>query len=326
MSKSFGALVVDDEAYVRDSISRVLASEGWRADTAADVDEALARLGSVRFDVVVSDLSMPGGDVFALLDGMRAAGDRTPVVVITGVGTVKQAVAAMKSGAHDFLQKPVDPEELLVVARRAAEHRRMVSEFEDLRAADRRRRSRRVLVGSSESMQRVRRQIEHCAETSSNVLVTGESGTGKSLVAEALLAAAGGNRSLVRVRCANATPELLEEELGPRGVRGARLAEAGGVVALDDVGLARPEVQERLLALVESDRGDAPVRFVATTNANLEEAVAAGNFRGDLFYRLAVLRVTMPPLRGTARTSPRSRRTSSRPGTTSRSMPTRSTC
>jgi DNA-binding NtrC family response regulator len=177
-------LVVDDEAFVRDSLSEILAADGWNTHVAPGAVEAAAFLAERRVDVIVTDLRMPAGDGFQLLEHARAGAVEIPIIVITGVGTVAEAVRAMKAGAFDFLQKPIDPEELLLLARRAAEHRRLLAEVASLRATVRGLRAPRILVGSSSRMARAKEAIAKVAPTDATVLLLGESGTGKELAAE----------------------------------------------------------------------------------------------------------------------------------------------
>jgi len=280
-------LVVDDEPFVRDSIAEVLRADGWKTHAAAGAREAVAFLESQGVDVIVTDLRMPEGDAFLLLDHARKGAVEIPIVVITGVGTVAEAVRAMKAGAFDFLQKPVDPEELLLLARRAAEHRRLLAEVRALRETVRGLRAPRALVGKSASMERVRALIAQVARTDATVLVRGESGTGKELAAgEIHRRSARGARPLVRVHCAGSPEGAFERD---------RVAEAeGGTLVLDEVGALTPTLQTRLLHLLESGRD---LRVIAITNEDLAARVKSGEFRADLYWRLDVFPIEMPPLR-----------------------------
>ena len=312
MSPSLTVLVVDDEAYVRDSICKVLESEGLRAPAASSVAEALAALSSAGVDVVVSDLRMPGGDVFELLERLGPARDAVPVIVITGVGTVSEAVRAMKLGAFDFLQKPVDPDELLMLVERAAEHLRLRDEVESLRETIGRLRAPRALVGGSEAMERVRERVAQAAPTDAPVLITGESGTGKELVAEELhRQSARASSPLRRLRCATAGEAELESALAGGSPFGRRPSggspsgdplsggrRAGGTLLLDEVGLLSDAAQALLASRLDEAAERPPdLRVVATSNADLEQLVDAGRLRADLFWRLNVVAIELPPLR-----------------------------
>ena len=293
MSALGSVLVVDDEAYVRDSLCRVLDGAGWRPVPAEGADEALARLSVERVEVVVSDLRMPRGDVFELLAALAGDAAPVPVVVITGVGTVSEAVRAMKAGAFDFLQKPVDPDELLLLVERAAAHRALQREVLDLREATRRLRSPRGLVGSSAPMRAVRERIAQVAPADTPVLVRGEPGTGKERAAEELHAAGPHpRRPLVRVPCGGGRPD--PDELA------TLFAGDAGTLLLDEVGQLSPEAQAALAAELERrEREPSPdlPRLVATSHAELEADVDAGRFRPDLFWRLNVFPLHLPPLR-----------------------------
>lgn len=293
MISDLSVLVVDDEAYVRDSLRRVLESEGCRATGAADVADALGELARQRIDVVVSDLRIPGGDVHTLLERLGPESERVPVIVITGTGTVDEAVRAMKAGAFDLLQKPVDPHQLLLMVERAVGHSRLRLEVDELRRTLARLHAPRVLVGRSAAMRAVRDLLSQAGPTDATVLITGESGTGKELAAEELhrrSRRAGG--PLRRLGCVG---------IGAQEV--ARfLSEVESVpdvtLLLDEVGALSAEQQAvlvtRLDVLAATPGGP---RVIATTNADLEQLVQAGRWRPDLFWRLNVVAIQMPPLR-----------------------------
>jgi DNA-binding NtrC family response regulator len=290
-------LVVDDEAYVRDSLCAVLSDEGWEALPASGVAAALDVLSRRAVDVVVSDLRMPGGDAIELLERLGNGADRVPVIVVTGVGTLPDAVRAMKAGAYDFLQKPIDPEALHLLAQRAAEHGRMLREMEELRETVLRLRAPRVLVGSSPRMAQVRARIAQVAPTDAPVLISGESGTGKNVAAEEIHRLSRRSaQPLRRVHCAALSAELLDGGRGP--------SQPGGTLVLDEIGLLQAEAQMQLLrrldapSLQESQRASpGSARVIATSNTDLEQAVKSGSFRADLFWRLNVFPIEMPPLR-----------------------------
>ena len=310
MTRDIRVLVVDDESFVRDSLREVLVSEGFRVDVAADVKSARARLGKSTYDAIVSDLRMPGESGLALLDDTLARTPPTPVIVVTGVGTVADAVAAMKKGAWDFLQKPVDPDELVLLVRRAAEHRRLLSEVRALRAASGR--DEALLLGTSSAIERVRAQIAQAAPTDASVLVTGDPGVGKGLVARAIHAASPRARApFVRVDCGALTEDTFEAEMfgarrGSRAKGGGRFEDAeGGTLVFDSIELLKPMLQRRLASTLEageyeSDAGTRSIdaRLVSVTEVDLGARVKSGAFLADLYYRVAQFPIALPPLSG----------------------------
>jgi len=310
-------LIVDDEAYVRDSMAEIARGEGWAVGTAESVDEALEQLGEAAFQTVLTDLRLPGRDGMALLAAAKERDPGLPVVVITGHGTVGDAVEAMKAGAYDFIQKPIDPDQLVLVLRRALERRRLLGEVDTLRATIHDIHRSRELIGSSPAMQRVRELVAQVAPTDTTVLVTGESGTGKELVAAEIhrLSRRSAER-MVRVNCAAIPDTLFESEFfghrrgafsGAISDRVGRFAEAeGATLVLDEIGTLHLDMQAKLLRALESGEfqvvGDsrthvADARVVAITNEDLTARVREGAFRKDLYYRLAIFPIQMPPLR-----------------------------
>ncbi len=317
MTSGSRVLVVDDEVFVRDSLCAILKSEGFLTGTAASSVEALQRLAKERYEAIVTDLRMPGGDGLTLLTQARQRGVAIPIIVITGVGTVAEAVAAMKSGAFDFLQKPVDPDELVLVVRRAVEHHALLAEVRELRDTVAGLRGPRVLIGSSPAMVSVKNLIAQVAPAEATVLITGESGTGKEIAAELIhQQSARSDKGLTWVQCAMLTESNFESELfghrkgaalGALADRIGRFAEAaGGTLILNEIGALSPGMQAKLLRVLETGEyqvaGDASVlhadvRVIATTNEDLATKVKAGAFRSDLYYRLAQFPIEMPALR-----------------------------
>lgn len=310
-------LIVDDEPFVRESLVALLEAEGFRTWTAADRAGALDVLGREPVDAVVSDLQMPGGDGVDVLEAAREVDPAIPVVLITGVGTVEDAVRAMKAGAVDFLRKPVEPEQFVHVVSRAIERRDLLSEVERLRNTVEDLRGPDEMVGASAAIGEVRDAIARVAPSDATVLVTGESGTGKNLVARAIHRASDrADGPLVAVNCAAIPESLFESELfghrrgaftGAAEDRAGRFAEAhGGTLVLDEIGTLRPALQAKLLGVLESGEyqviGDArtrvaDVRVIAVTNEDLPARVEEGAFRSDLYYRLAIFPIDVPPLR-----------------------------
>ncbi len=309
-------LIVEDDAFVRGSMAEILREEGLEIEIAASVDEAEALLARETVSVVLTDLRMPGRSGLELLHDPALKGSAVPVIVITG-DPVDNAVTAMEAGAYDLLLKPIEPEKLAFVVRRALQHGGLVDEVHRLRDAVHRFRGSHALAGSSRSITRVRRLVEQVAPTDATVLVTGESGTGKELVAaEIHRLSPRGSGPFVLVNCAAVPEAVFESEFfghrsgafsGAHADRAGRFAEAsGGTLVLDEVQNLRGDQQSKLLRVLESGEfqvvGEsrtrrADVRIVAISNQDLQASVRAGDFRHDLFYRLNVFPIELPPLR-----------------------------
>ncbi|HET7825606.1 MAG TPA: sigma-54 dependent transcriptional regulator [Anaeromyxobacter sp.] len=314
MTAPVRVLVVDDVPGVRYTLREILSSEGLLVEEAADGAEALARFEAQPTPLVVTDLRMPNVDGMELLRALAARSPAPRVVVITAHGSERQAVEAMKAGAYDYFRKPFENEELLAVVRRAVEALRLAHENErlagELALA-------RTMVFASEAMRRLAVLVARVAPRDVNVLVTGESGTGKERVAEAIVAAsARAEKPFVRFNCAALTPELAEAELfghargaftGADRARPGLFGEAdGGTILLDEVGELAAPAQAKLLRVLQEGEVRAvgeertrkvDVRVVASTHRDLAEEVRAGRFREDLFYRLNVVQLRLPPLR-----------------------------
>jgi two-component system response regulator AtoC len=306
-------LVVEDEPYVRQSLIEVLRARGYEAEPAASVPEALAHLSKAPVDVVLSDLQMPGQDGRELVRRMQASAPDVPVIVLTGHGTITSAVECLKAGASDYLTKPADPEALEVTLERALAGRALRREVGFLRstvAAD-------TVVGESAAWRRTMEMVTAAAAADSTLLLTGESGTGKELLARlAHRLSPRASGPYVRVNCAAVPLDVWESEFfghrkgsftGAGADREGRFQLAdGGTLFLDEVGAMPLAGQAKLLRVIqdgEFDRlGDerpthVDVRIVAATNSDLGAEVAAGRFRSDLYYRLNVVRIAVPPLR-----------------------------
>jgi len=310
-------LIVDDEGTLRSAIAERLADYEFTVTQAASGEEAMQRLAEFAFDILITDLRLPGIGGRDVLD---AALERYPdiiAIVITGYGTVKDAVEAIKQGAADFVTKPFQFDALLHVVRSAVEQRRLKSENAYLRSQLEDRYRIEGLVGSSRIMRDLFQLLETVAATSSTVLITGETGTGKELAARAIHhnSARRANR-FVALNCSAIPETLLEAELfghargaftGAVGTRQGRLEQAHkGTLFLDEVGTMSPALQAKLLRVLQQREfervGDShtikiDVRVVAATHSDLAKMVADGTFREDLFYRLNVLPVQLPPLR-----------------------------
>ena len=310
-------LLVEDRESLRAMLSETLEREGYRVEAVAAGDEAVRRLQEGRrYALVLTDLKLPGADGLAVLEAALAADSSLPVVLLTGFGTVETAVAAMKRGAADFLSKPVDTERLLTLVGRLVESRRasgVVSFSGEGPVAP----GMPKIVGSSRPLVEAFERIRRAAATGVTVLLTGESGTGKELFARALHAlSAGAKGPFVAVNVAALPESLVENELfghekgaytGASERRAGRFEMADhGTLFLDEIGELPPVAQTKLLRVVEERvflrvGGTAPVsvdiRLVAATNSDLSARVKAGTFREDLFYRLDVFQVRLPPLR-----------------------------
>ena len=317
MSAKRSILIVDDETFVRESLVDLLENEGYGTFTASNAPEALKILGTEAVSAIVTDLRMPGGDGLSLLEEARRQSIEVPVILLTGVGTVPDAVKAMKQGAFDFIQKPIEPEQFVLLIERALEHHSLLSELRYLRTTLQDLRGPTEMVGDSPVLNRVRQLVAQVAPTNATVLITGESGTGKELVAaEVHRLSLRAKENLVSVNCAAIPESLFESEFfGHR--RGAftsatsdrvgRCAEAeGGTLVLDEIGILKPEMQAKLLRVLETGEyqvvGEsrtriADVRVVAITNEDLAARVQKAEFRADLYYRLNVFPIEVPPLR-----------------------------
>jgi nitrogen regulation protein NR(I) len=307
-------LIVDDEMNIRRVLAAMLKREGYEATTSADGEQALAVLAKTPVDVVVTDLVMPKLGGMELLKRVSSEFPDVPVIVITAHGSVDSAVAALKAGAFDYITKPFEQEELKKVIAKAARAHDL--ERHDLHGAPGES-DRPPLVGESPSMNAVHEMVARVADSPSTVLITGESGTGKELIAKALhRGSARRDKPLIKVNCAAIPKDLVESELfgyekgaftGAVGSKPGRFELAdGGTLFLDEIGEVPVEMQVKLLrALQESEfervggiktlRVD--VRLVAATNRDLKQLIAEGRFREDLYYRLAVVPIALPPLR-----------------------------
>jgi DNA-binding NtrC family response regulator len=311
-------LVVEDERAIQLALSGLLGRAGYEVSLASSGDEAIARLSEQSFDLVLTDLALGHGP--SGLDVLRESKRLRPetvVVMITAHGSEKIAVEAMKAGAEDYVPKPFDNEEIRLVVQRALERTRMARDHRELLDRVQREYAFESLIGSGAAMQRVFETIRKVAETDLTVLVRGESGTGKELVAQALHnRSQRRNRPFVAVNCAAISRELVESELfghekgaftGADARRQGRFEVAdGGTIFLDEIGDMPPETQAKVLRVLQERSfervgGAKPiqvdVRVVAATHRNLEEEVRQGRFREDLYYRLRVVEIDLPPLR-----------------------------
>ena len=318
-SAAIRVLVVDDEAAARTALRDLLKSENFEVDLAPDGVTALERLAELPPDIVVTDLSMPNMDGMQLIKEIHERSRSLPIIVVTSAAELRPAVAAMRAGAIDYITKPVDFEELLLAIGRAIEQRDIRLENENLRRQIRENNGEGIkgLLGTSPAMQKVYRLARQVAPSRATVLITGESGTGKGELAQAIHALSPrAGKPFVAVHCAALADTLLESELfghekgaftGAERRRIGRFEQAHeGTIFLDEVGEIPAATQIKLLTVLQERRFErvggnesvkVDVRIIAATNRNLAADVAAGRFREDLYYRLNVVSVEMPPLR-----------------------------
>lgn len=309
-------LVVDDEAEIRSSLEEILAEEGYSVAGAGSAAEALVLLQDVPYDVVLLDIWLPDRDGLEVLADMRRLDPelRPEVVIVSGHGTIETAVKATKLGAYDFLEKPLSLDRTLIVIKNAAEARRLRAENQEFK---RQFSAASVLTGESVPVKALRQQIRLMAPTNGRVLIYGESGTGKELIARSIHAESlRRDRVFVELNCAAIPEAHIEAELfghrhgalqgGPPEQRGMLERADGGTLFLDEVGDMSLKTQAKVLSALDEQLftpvgGTQPlrvnVRLIASTNKDLEEEIAKGNFREDLFYRLNVVPFFVPPLR-----------------------------
>ena len=310
-------LVVDDEEIVCLSCQRILTEEGYEVRTYLSGPEGLKLLSEEPFDLAIVDLKMPGMDGMEVLQAIKRDYPQVPVIMITGYATVETAVEAMKSGAFDYLPKPFTPDEVAVVVKKALEARSMMLENLYLRGEIQAKYRFENIIGTSKKMQEIYRLIAKVAPTNSTVLITGESGTGKELVARAIhYNSQRKDRQFVPVDCAVLSENLLESELFGHikgSFTGAIVTKPGlfevadgGSLFLDEIGNISLAMQSKLLRVIQ-EREFTPVggtklkkvdiRLIAATNKDLTEKIKEGTFREDLYYRLNIVPIPLPPLR-----------------------------
>jgi DNA-binding NtrC family response regulator len=324
-------LIVDDESSLRTALFRVLDRQGFQVITANSIREAefLASCGNSPagaqangnneqgLDLALVDLRLPDGDGIELMQRLRAAHPNIQVIILTGHGSIEQAVRATQNGAFHFVTKPFNMEELISIVNRALSHKSLAQENIQLRSALHRKYRFDNIIGSSDEIRKVLSMIERVADSDSTILVTGESGTGKELIAKAIhYNSPRANKPFVPINCGAIPAELLESELfghvkgaftGATANRTGRFELAsGGTLFLDEIGELSLTLQVKLLRVLQERRFEpvgsaktleADVRVIAATNVDLAKAVSRGQFREDLFYRLNVIPIVIPPLR-----------------------------
>lgn len=317
-------LLVEDDESMRDATRAQLEREGYETTAAFDAPQALEMLKASPHDLVITDLNLPGESGLELLKKIRAEYPDTTVIVITGYGTIETAVDAMKCGAFDYLAKPVHGHELITLVNRALERHRLMEEVRMLRGTIDQKFGFENIIGRSGALMRVLDSAARVAQTDATVLILGETGTGKELLAKAIhVNSPRRDRPFVVINCGAIPRDLLESELfgyvkgaftgAATHKKGKVEAAHGGTVFLDEIGEMPLDLQVRVLRLLqerEIEKVGAPVpvhvdvRIVAATHRNLEELVASGTFREDLYYRLAVVPISLPPLRARAEDIP----------------------
>ena len=315
MMSAVHILVVDDEPLIRDNLAEFLGGEGFRVTVCGSGEDALAQVAATRFDVALCDVNLPGIDGIELLDRLLKISPETLVLLITAFGAVDGAVAAFQRGAHDYLIKPVRLDEVLAKIRRLLDYRDLRLDNQWLRR-ELSREHDATLIGSSPALQRALAVAGKVAPTRSTVLITGESGTGKELVARAIHRHSNPDGRFLAVNCAAIPSDLLENQLfghrrgaftgADRDQAGVFLHAGTGTVFLDEIGELAHSIQAKLLRTLEQKEvmpvgANEPVtascRILAATNKDLSAETQAGRFRPDLFYRLNIVTIALPPLR-----------------------------
>jgi DNA-binding NtrC family response regulator len=310
-------LIIDDEAAIRESLETLLEMEGYSVQSAATADEGLTRIGSRPYDLVLLDLALPDRNGIDLLAELHVHDPQLAVIMITAYGTVENAVKAMQAGATNFVQKPWDNEKLLADIRTAVARHRTEAENVQLKRALKQRYNFENIVGKSEPMLKIFDLVAQVAPSRSTILLQGESGTGKELIAKAIhLNSPRRDRAFVPVNTGSMPPDLLESTLFGH-VKGAFTSAIAskkglfeiadrGTLFLDEIGTMSMDTQSKILRVLQDRKFmhlggvheiQADVRIIAATNVDLKQLVREGRFRDDLFYRLNVITVDLPPLR-----------------------------
>jgi DNA-binding NtrC family response regulator len=316
----FNVLIVDDEKNIREGLGRALELEGYEVHLAEDGRQGWNTVNDREIDLVIADLRMPEISGEDLLKRITSSYPTVPVIILTGHGTIESAVEAMRNGAYDFVTKPVDLERLGLLVKRALSNRELVLQHRSLQEeVERLNASQQVpnMIGKSTGMQRVLQLVGQVADTRASVLITGESGVGKEVVADAIHHISGRrDKPYIKVHCAALTESLLESELfgHEKGAftgavarkRGRFELANGGTIFLDEIGEISQQVQIKILRVLQDKKFErvggeqtleVDVRIIAATNKSLKEEIEAGRFREDLYYRLNVVNIHVPPLR-----------------------------
>lgn len=310
-------LIIDDEKNIREGLAAALEMEGYTVALAADGKQGLARMVKGDIDLVITDLRMPEVSGEQVLAKVAAENPGVPVIVLTGHGSIDSAVEAMRNGAYDFLTKPLNLDQLILIVKRALESRELAIKHRELLEQLNSRKSFESIIGKSAEMQKIFATVRKAADSKASVLITGESGVGKELIANALHnLSPRRDKPLIKVHCAALSENLLESELfgHEKGAftgavarkRGRFELAAGGTIFLDEIGEIDQNVQIKILRVLQDKRFErvggeetieVDVRVIAATNRDLEKEIADGRFREDLYYRLNVVHIHVPPLR-----------------------------
>ncbi|MDR0690313.1 MAG: sigma-54 dependent transcriptional regulator [Spirochaetaceae bacterium] len=313
----FKLLVVDDEKNIREGLADFLTMDGYTVETAADGDAGLKRFQKGDIDLVITDLRMPGLNGEELLKRIVSETPGIPVIVLTGHGTVENAVAAMRNGAYDFLTKPVNLDHLSLLVKRALQSRELVLKHRRLEEELEQKKLFETIIGTSNPMRKIFDTIRRVAPTKASILITGESGVGKELVADAIhQLSPRKDKPLIKVHCAALAASLLESELFGHekgSFTGAVARKRGrfelaheGTLFLDEIGEIDQNIQIKLLRVLQEKKFErvggeetieSDVRIVTATNKDLKAEIEKGNFREDLYFRLNVVNILVPPLR-----------------------------
>lgn len=314
---SYKILVVDDEEIIRDNLSYVLEVEGFQVEKAENGLVAYNKVKEKHFDLIISDIEMPSMKGTELLEKVKSLDPQTAVIIITAFGSLETAISALRNGASDYILKPIEFDELILKAKRLFEIKEMIIENKILREEVHRQYDFEHIIGKSAAIKNVFEMIKAVADTESTVLISGKSGTGKELVAKAIhFNSRRKNKRFVAVNCGAISENLIESELfGHRkgaftgaisDKEGFIKAAEGGTLFLDEISEMPPQLQVKLLRAIQEKEYTpvgttlslpANVRFIATTNRNLEEEVKSGRFREDLYYRINVVEIHLPSLR-----------------------------
>jgi len=309
-------LVIDDDKIIVDSLCEFLSLEGYRTDGAESVKSAMAKLDEKRYCLAITDVNLPDGDGLDLLDTIRSRYPQTVVIVITGYGTIDSAVKAIKKGAYDYLTKPIIDDELRLAVERAINQQSLMSENERLKLQLERKYSLENIISQDYKIAKIFDLIEAVADTRATILMTGPSGTGKSLLARAIHnRSSRRNEPFIEVSCGALPETLLESELfghvkgaftgAVNTKEGKFLAADGGTIFLDEIANASPGLQAKLLRVLENQQFESVgsnttqtvnTRIILASNRNIEKEVKHGRFREDLYYRINVITIDLPPL------------------------------
>ncbi|MCK4352218.1 sigma-54-dependent Fis family transcriptional regulator [candidate division WOR-3 bacterium] len=310
-------LIVDDESVLRETLSDWLQKESYNTETAITGEEAIEKNKNNKFDIAIVDLKLPGIDGIEVLRRLKKMNPEMPVIIITAYASIETAVEAMKQGAYDYFVKPFNLEEVSLVIKKIIEHQKLITENIALREQLRERYSFENVIGKSQKMQEIFKLIEAIADSNSTILIQGESGTGKEIIARAIhQRSSRANRPFITVNCAAIPENLLESELfgyekgaftGAIQTKKGRFELAnGGTLFMDEITDMKPNTQVDLLRVLQEREFrrvgggkliPIDVRIITSSNKNIEEEVASGNLREDLYYRLNVISIQLPPLR-----------------------------